>query len=264
MTLRTNTLRIVPAELAAGLTKAGYPAEGRTPVPEEITMLGGAPPVRAKLFRHGFCTVQDPAAMLGAHLLEPAPGQSVLDLCAAPGGKTTHLAELAEGKAAVVACDTHLNKLRRLRDHAARLETPGVGIVCADGREAPWPPGTFERVLVDAPCSGLGTLRRRPDLKLRAKPETSAKLAELQVALLRRAIALCKNGGLVVYGVCTLGDTETRDVIARATEDTCAGLEDGPSWMEQWRTRTGMYETAPAADGLDGFFWTRLRIRSST
>lgn len=260
--LRTNTLRIAPGDLAAGLAKAGYPAESRTPVPEEVTMLGGAPPIRAKLFRLGYCTVQDPAAMFGAHLLEPQPGQRVLDLCAAPGGKSTHLAEWAQGQAFVAACDTHLNKLRRLRDHAARLESPGLRIVCADGLHAPWPEAAFDRVLVDAPCSGLGTLRRRPDLKLRTQPDTAAKLAQLQEALLRRAIALCKNGGLVVYGVCTLGAGETRGAVEKATAGTAAHPEDGPQWMEQWRTGTGTYETNPAADGLDGFFWTRLRISS--
>lgn len=262
VTLRTNTLRIAPGELAEGLTKAGYPAESQTLVPEEITMAGGAPPVRAKLFRHGFCTVQDPAAMLGAHLLQPEAGQRVLDLCAAPGGKTTHAAERAGGDAAVAACDTHFNKLRRLQDHAGRLETPGVSVFCADGRQPPWRDGSFDRVLVDAPCSGLGTLRRRPDLKLRVRPESAAKLAELQTDLLRRAIALCKNGGLVVYGVCTLGPTETSDVVSRAVVGTPATPEDGPPWMEPWRTDTGTYETNPASDCLDGFFWTRLRVSS--
>jgi 16S rRNA (cytosine967-C5)-methyltransferase len=205
--------------------------------------------------------VQDAASMLAAHLVEPQPGETVLDLCAAPGGKSTHLAERAGGEARVVALDRAYRKAARIVENAARLETPGLYAVVGDGL-APPIAGPVDRVLVDAPCSGLGTLRRHPELKYRARPEDAARLAQEQLALLRGALALCKNDGVLVYSVCTTTPEETGGVVDRLLEAGGAICEDGPAWMDAWKTSTGRYRTLPNRDGLDGFFLTRLRKRS--
>ena len=261
VTLRTNLLKTTPEQLAAALAKSGYVTKQTTPVPEELTLLDGPPPARSKLFLNGHFTVQDPASMLPVHLLEPKPGDRVLDVCAAPGGKTTHIAERTEGRAWIVAMDVNPHRLRLVRENAARLGIEGVALVCGDGTAAPLQDG-FDRVLVDAPCTGLGTLRRHPDLKGRLTPEMRRELAQLQIALLRSAIRLCKNGGLVVYSVCTFSREETLDVAHAILQTEPVRPEAGPEWLEAWKTNPGQYQTLPTNEGWDGFFLMRLRKAS--
>jgi len=256
--LRTNTLKTTPAQLMAALGRTGCVAAQRTPIPEEVTLLSGPYPTRAKLFAQGHCFIQDGASMLPAHLLEPRPGNRVLDLCAAPGGKTTHIAALVQGQAAIVAMDVRPDKLRRVQENAERLGTPGIHLVAADGAQPPARPG-FDRVLVDAPCSGLGTLRRHPDLKWRTSPGDRERLTRCQVALLRSAVTLCKNGGVVVYSVCTFTPEETVGVVTTALDGGGVELEDGPEWLNPWKIETGQYRILPQEGGLDGYYLTRLR-----
>ena len=256
--VRTNTCRVTVAKLRDALEKADCEVEKRTEVPEELTILNGPPPFRTWAFRQGWFVVQDPASMLPAHLLEPKPGDRVLDLCAAPGGKTTHVASLAENKAEIVALDVHEWRLGRIQENVARLGSQNVFPVCGDGVHPPFRPG-FDRILVDAPCSGLGTLRRNPDLKWRIEPDDVDRLAELQQALLRSAVRLCKNAGVVVYSVCTITPEETEGVVGRILDEGAVEPEDGPEWLNQWKSGTGQYDTLPSRDGLDGFFLMRLR-----
>ncbi len=257
--LRANRLRITVEELCAGLTKAGYETVKRTPVPEEVTVLSGMPPARAKLFRDGACMLQDPASMLPPHLLEPQPGDWVLDLCAAPGGKSAHLSELAGGQVRVAAQDAHFRKSAQIAENIARMGTPNVFPLCADGLHPPFTEGFFDRVLVDAPCSGLGTLRRHPDLKWRTGPEEFETLGVAQEALLRSAIRLCKNGGLIVYSVCTFSQRETEHVFRTIAGEGFVQPEDGPKWLEEWKIGPGQYQTLPHRAGMDGFYLMRLR-----
>lgn len=258
VTLRTNTLRIAPEQLVARLNKGAWTTAKLPEVPEAIVVLDGPPPPRSKLFHQGYFIIEDAASMLPPHLLEPQPGDRVLDLCAAPGVKTTHVAQLTGGRGRVVALDRHAGKLGLLQENVERLGVPGVLPVCGDGLHPPLAPG-FDRVLLDAPCSGLGTLRRRPDLKWRATPQLPARMAELQRALLRSAVALCKNGGVIVYSVCTFHREETDDVIEACMAEGRVEPEDGPAWLAPWRTHPGRYRTGPQDQGLDGFFLTRLR-----
>ena len=257
-TLRVNTLKASMDDILPRLERAGCHAEKRTAIPEELTVLDGLPPARTKLFSGGEFIVQDPASMLPAHLMEPQPGERVLDLCAAPGGKTTHLAQLAGGQAHITAIDIHPGKLRLIRENMQRLELPGIHLLCGDGCAPPVAPG-FDKVLVDAPCSGLGTLRRHPDLKWRIAREDLPRLADLQRELLRCAVRLCKNGGLIVYSVCTFTRQETDDVARAILAEGLVKPEDGPSWFSPWREAWGQYRILPQNEGLDGFFLMRLR-----
>ena len=257
-TLRANTLKTSAEVLAARLNAGGWVAAPGPPVPELVTLAGGPSLVRSKLFRQGDFVIEDAASMLPPHLLEPKAGERVLDMCAAPGVKTTHVAQLAEGRAVVVAMDVHPGKLRLVGQNAARLGTPGIVRVCSDGTQPGLVPG-FDRVLVDAPCSGLGTLRRRPDLKWRATPDLPGRLSGLQQSLLRSAIGICKNGGVIVYSVCTFSPEETDDVIGACLGEGRVEPEDGPQWLTPWKTDQGRYRTDPQNGGWDGFFLMRLR-----
>ena len=263
ITLRANTLMTTTDALRESLAQAGTSAEKRTAVPEELTVESGGVPVRSKLLAEGSFFIQDPASMLAPHLLEPRPGDRVLDMCAAPGGKTTHIAALAENRAFVVANDVGRFRLARVMENVGALGARQVALLSSDGTRPAVQPG-FDKVLLDAPCTGLGTIRRHPDLKWRVTPHDVDELAALQEALLRSAIGLCKNGGLIVYSVCTFTQRETRDVIDRILRDALVVPEDGPEWMNPWKQDLGTYRTFPHRGGLDGFFLTRLRKQSST
>lgn len=261
VTLRVNTMKTTPEQLIERLQGSGVLAEKRTAVPEEITVLAGGAPLRGKWFQQGHFMVQDPASMLPPRLLDPQPGESVLDLCAAPGGKSTHLAQLMGGQGRVLALDSGFYRLRPLLENKARLEMPSIQAVCGDGTAPPLAAG-FDRVLVDAPCSGLGTIRRHPDLKWHLEPQCFARLAEQQRALLRSGIDLCKPGGVVVYSVCTFTRQETVENVEAVLADGQAQLEDGPEQFSAWKMNTGQYRTPPDGEALDSFFLTRFRKRS--
>lgn len=261
VTIRVNTRRNTPAELIRYLAKSEYEAAHVTPVPEELTLPELGSLLHSKWFLRGHFMMQDPASMLAAHLMEPGAGEMILDLCAAPGGKTTHLAQLAGEGTRIVAADVVPQRVESVRENRDRLELPGIQVLCADGRRPPF--GTvFDRVLVDAPCSGLGTLRRHPDLKWRMSEQGITRLAGIQRDLLRQAAAVCKNGGVVVYAVCTFTPEETGAVANAAVAAGQLTPEDGPDWMNSWRIATGQYRLLPRAGGPDGFFLTRFRKRS--
>ena len=257
-TLRTNTALTTRDELQATFKKSGIPSTAIEEIPEALT-LGDAPvPITSKAFQRGLFFVQDPASMLPANLLEPKPGETVLDLCGAPGGKTTHISELSQGEARVICNDAGPKKFRRVQENIYRLQTQGVHCVASDGLHPPFRQ-VFDRVLLDAPCSGLGTLRRRPDIKWRLQEEDIQRLAALQRALLRSAIEVCKNGGLVVYSVCTFTPEETGEVIASVLGDGTVAFEDGPEWLKPWKTDRGQYGILPGQSALDGYYLARLR-----
>ena len=150
--------------------------------------------------------VQDVASQWVADLVEAGPGDRIADLCAAPGGKATRLA--ADG-AAVVAADLRPARARLMAANAARLDARGLAVVVADATVPPFPPASFDRVVVDAPCSGLGALRRRPDARWRLRPDDIDALAALQARILPAAHALVRPGGTLVYSVCTLTAAES-------------------------------------------------------
>jgi 16S rRNA (cytosine967-C5)-methyltransferase len=175
---------------------------------------------------------QSRASQLVARTLAPAAGERVLDLCAAPGGKTTHLAALMEGEGEVVAVERHPQRARALEATCARMRTPNVTVVVADAKAFEGD-GSFDRVLLDPPCSGLGTLRSHPDLRWRVTPHAIEQLAAEQDALLMAARRALRPGGTLVYSVCTLSPPEER----LASDD--------------------VHRTFPHLDGTDGFYIAR-------
>jgi 16S rRNA (cytosine967-C5)-methyltransferase len=152
--------------------------------------------------------VQDAASIAAGNAVEAAPGMRVLDMAAAPGGKTLHLIDQVGPGGVVVALDRHR---RRVRDGARRV--PAARWVVADGTAPPFPGQSFQRILLDAPCSGLGTLRRRPEIRFRVAEAEVSSLAELQRRMLEAAFSLLAPGGRLVYSVCTVTPEETVDVV---------------------------------------------------
>jgi 16S rRNA (cytosine967-C5)-methyltransferase len=185
-------------------------------------------------------------------------GGRVLDACAAPGGKATHAAALMGGTGLVLALDRRLSGLRRLVGEARRLGTP-LHAAVGDARQPPCR-SLFDAVLVDAPCSGLGTLGRHPEVRWRRRPEDIPRLAALQGEILAGVAPLVRPGGVLVYAVCTLTREETDDVVAQFSAAhprfVVDPLAPGPTV-----TATGLLRTLPHRHGLDGFFAARLRAR---
>ena len=190
--------------------------------------------------------VQDAASQQVAAFVAALPGERILDLCAAPGGKATTLA----GSGFVVAADIRAHRARLIAENAARLGTTNLAVVQADGRCPPFPAGAFDRVLVDAPCSGLGVLHRRPDARWRHQPSDVEALAELQRALLAGAAELVRPGGSLVYSVCTMTAAETTGI----ADWLAARLPDWRPVPPPWPGGLLL----PQAAGTDGMFLVAL------
>ncbi|MFP5375425.1 MAG: transcription antitermination factor NusB [Acidimicrobiia bacterium] len=217
-----------------------------------LEQMNAAPPVTERA--DGY--VQDEASQQVAAYVGAAAGERVADLCSAPGGKATAMA--SGGAALVVAADVSPSRSRLVATNAARLGLPNVAVVAADAGSPPLRPASLDRVLVDAPCSGLGVLRRRPDARWRVQPDDVERLAALQRRLLDGAAGLVRPGGLLVYSVCTLTSTETVEVdrwLASAHPDLVAVPPPGPPWAPRGRGALLLPQDA----GTDGMFVVGLR-----
>jgi 16S rRNA (cytosine967-C5)-methyltransferase len=261
VTLRPNRRRTTPDDLVRELEAGGATvAPGRLET-GAIMVRGLGDPARVPAVAEGRATPQDEASLAVVAELDPGPADSVLDTCAAPGGKTTAAAERAGDSGRIVAADLHAGRLSLVERAAARL---GLAIepVVADGRALPVPGSTFDRVLVDAPCTGLGVLRRRPEARWRVRPEDAATLAALQRGLLREATRTVRPGGTLVYSVCTLTWDETVAIdewTADELPELAAAEPPGPPWRPWGRGALLL----PHDAGTDGMFVLRLH-RAST
>jgi 16S rRNA (cytosine967-C5)-methyltransferase len=263
LTLRVNRLKTDRPKLIEELRREGLRVSP-TPFSPDGIVLENPPPVsKVPLLGSGYYQIQDEAAQLIAFLANPQPGERILDACAAPGVKTTHLSELMTNEGTIYALDIDGGRLRRLRDLCRRM---GVVNVTALRRDATLPislPGgaPFDAVLVDAPCTGWGTIRRNPDIKWRTQPQDITRLASVQSRILENAAGLVRRGGRIVYSTCTVYEEENEGVIegflAKAGD---YGLETRrPSGVpERFWDHRGFFRTLPHQHGLDGFFAARL------
>jgi 16S rRNA (cytosine967-C5)-methyltransferase len=254
VTLRVNPRRGAATALAAELRSAGADVAAGALVPSALVVRGAGDLGRLPAVVDGRATPQDQASQAVVDVLDPQPGERIADLAAAPGGKAGAIGERTD--ALVVALDRR--RLRLVKAAAARLRLAGLTPVRADGRHPPCRPGVFDRVLVDAPCSGLGVLRRRPDARWRLRPESIAPLAGLQRELLAAGAILLRPGGTLVYAVCTLTWEETREIDAWATaelDDLVALPPPGPPWRPWGRGALLL----PHVAGTDGMFVLALR-----
>jgi 16S rRNA (cytosine967-C5)-methyltransferase len=238
LALRANTLVTTPGELADGLPVTSHAAGPE--LPEGLVVDGPFDAHAHDLWRAGAYATQSRAAMLVGRAVDPRPGERVLDLCAAPGGKTTHLAALMGDRGTVVAVERHAGRADALRRTCARLHAASVEVVTDDAaRFTTSEP--FDRVLVDPPCSGLGTLQGHPDLRWRMSPAAIERLARTQEAILAAGRRALKPGGTLVYATCTLSPPENEQQVAGA------GLR-----VESERL------VLPHRDGTDGFYIARM------
>ncbi len=253
LSLRCNLMRTGRKELENALVAAGAEAVDGPLAPEAVLVKGIGPVRGLPEYRRGKFSVQDQGSMVAGRLVDPQPGSRVLDLCAAPGGKANHLAELMGNEGEVLAVDVSPRRLELVREAAERLGNRSVRTVALDAREVRSKiEGFFDRVLVDAPCTGLGTLARRPDARWRRSPSEVEELAGLQSSILSEAGRMVATGGTLVYSTCTISRRENQDVVE-------AFLAEAPAYRlvpnECRPGAAGDYTTLfPDTDGCDGMF----------
>jgi 16S rRNA (cytosine967-C5)-methyltransferase len=229
-------------------------------------MLLGGNPAASEALRQSWVAIQDEASQAVAHLLAVAPGNNVLDLCAAPGGKTL-LLSLANGpEGHVVAADLHPHRVRAMAERLAGAGIRNVECIVLDGAQ-PLPfDRQFDRVLVDAPCSGTGTLARHPEIKWRLRTEDLADLHVRQAELLRHALSALAPGGRLVYSTCSLEPEENEFVVSEALDGSANEflLTSANTGLQRWLRddvslerligTDGFFRTFPPSEGTDGFF----------
>ncbi len=258
MSLRINQRRISREEYLLLLKEAEIAAKELAFCPWGIVLEQPQDIARLPGFADGLVSVQDGAAQLAAPLLELEPGQRVLDLCAAPGGKTAHILETEPGIGDLVAVDIDSARLQRVREGLDRLGLEAE-LVCGDGaRPGDWWDGVpFDRILLDAPCSGTGVIRRHPDIKRLRRPEDIASLAARQRELLDAAWTMLAPGGMLLYATCSIiqqeNDVQLAEFVSGRTDASVRKI--GAPWG---RALSCGRQILPGFDGMDGFFYGRL------
>jgi 16S rRNA (cytosine967-C5)-methyltransferase len=265
LVLRVNTLKSNRKTLLDLFERNGVIAVATQWSPEGIRVQSGSAVDGLPGFQQGLFQVQGEASQLVTHLLTPQPGERVLDACAAPGGKTTHIAELMKDVGEVTAADISTRGIEKIRDNAARLGLTSIRALRSDAsREfARSYVGYFDRALVDAPCSGLGTLRSHPEIKWHRNPIDIERLSRLQEKILNRVARCLKPGGVLLYSTCTLTRKENEQAVESfLTVQREFELEDAAGYLpEQAKPLVqGSYFLAlPHRHNSDGFFAARMR-----
>lgn len=267
LTIRTNTLRISRDALAAQLARLGHDVRPTRVSPVGLILDKGGAVTELPLFRDGAFYVEDEAAQLIPLILDPQPGETVLDVCAAPGGKTTHVAALMRNRGEIIAVDRTAARLRLLKDNCRRLGVDIVRPLCTDATALATSPlrgRLFDRILVDAPCSGLGVLRRHPEGKWRKGPSTLSRHQALQRRLLEAVSRLLRPGGILVYSTCSSEPEENELMINQfCSARTEFRRESVAAWLPRQGsslvTSLGDLSTASNDDSMDMFYAARLR-----
>lgn len=259
-TIRCNSLKISKKQLMAMLVEENIECSDGIYNPEAIYIRGTSSIEDKTSFKKGYYQVQDESSMLVAHIMNPRPGDLILDMCSAPGGKTTHIAELMENKGEIVARDIHIHKLKLVEENCKRLGVNIVRTELYDGMLLD--EGSLERfdkVLLDAPCSGLGVMRRKPDLRWKKEPENYRELAKLQRKMLELASKYVKPGGTLIYSTCTINKTENIEVVKDFLlnnqqfhlKSLIGKIQENVNCES---SKEGYLELFPNTHGTDGFF----------
>jgi 16S rRNA (cytosine967-C5)-methyltransferase len=258
--IRLNTLRGTPEDVTAHLADLGVETVPSGLLPEGRHIIGGSGDARQAAYDAGWFSPQDEGSMLVARLTDARPGNIVIDACSAPGGKTTHLAALMENRGRVIACDIKPARLAAVSRHATRLGATIVEVRDLDAaRLGTEYPGAADRVLVDAPCSGTGVLRRRPEIKWRLDASALPRLVERQRAILHGAAGAVRRGGCLVYSVCSIEPEEgpriAEEFLRHHREWVPVAL---PGWPSEQEADGGAF-LYPHRTGTDGFFVAAFR-----
>jgi 16S rRNA (cytosine967-C5)-methyltransferase len=258
--VRANVLRATAAEVVSALADEGVASHRDSLVPEAVVLEQGYDVHASALFERGLASPQSRGSMLVARALAPSAGDSVLDLCASPGAKTTHLAELMGDEGRIVAVDLDARRAQAIAANCTRLGIRSVEVRVGDARSPEHGRG-YDRVLVDPPCSDLGTLQSRPDVRWRKTPEGVAELRALQGEILDAAAHAVRSGGRLVYSTCTIDTAENErqieEFLGRHRDFSPVDLP-GPYPQRLSPGGPGLIQTLPHRDQTDGFFVAAL------
>ncbi|MBF0445292.1 MAG: 16S rRNA (cytosine(967)-C(5))-methyltransferase RsmB [Magnetococcales bacterium] len=266
LTLRTNTLKIERTALLKALES--YDAIAAPNTPDAILLPSGGGVEGLPGFAEGWFSVQDQAAQWVSRFLQPCAGEYILDACAAPGGKTAHLSALANGKINIVAVEKYPSRIKRLADNLKRLQIPTVTIRQGEvGPDTILASEMFDKILLDAPCSGTGIIRRHPEIKWRRRAKDIAELIKEQSAILVAIAKILRPGGVLIYATCSVESGENEIQVANF-------LANHPDWRrepiskkrdfvpEELLTLNGDFLVEPGQLDMDGFYAARLlRVR---
>lgn len=260
--IRTNTLMISRKVLKEQLEQKGIAVEESRYTPEGLKILSAVNLHQLEEFQQGLFTVQDESSMLVALAAEPMPGQRVLDVCSAPGGKATHMAQLMKDDGVICACDIHQHRLDLIRENCKRLGMESVACYLQDGTQLTkrWKT-PFDVVLCDVPCSGLGVLGRRPDARWSKDAADIETLCRVQKQILEQAAQLVTPGGTLIYSTCTITPEENQQMVQQflAQHPEFYLDETLPDcWLHVEKGQEGYVQFLPFADQMDGFFIARM------
>jgi 16S rRNA (cytosine967-C5)-methyltransferase len=263
--IRVNMLKTTRAAVQAQLEAAEIIVEPLPHLPQALRIQDSAGPIpKMPGFTEGLWTVQDASAQLVGHVLNPQPGSVVIDVCAAPGGKATHLAELMQGQGKIWACDRTPSRLRKLQQNLKRLDINMIEQWTGDSRELPEQMPPVDAILIDAPCSGLGTLHRHADARWQQTPEQVKSLSQLQAQLLTASAQRVKPGGVLVYATCSLHPDENENVVQaflEAHSDWRLETDFLPAGQRAWQQEAGWIKVWPHQQAMDGFFIAKMKKR---
>lgn len=269
VSLRTNQRRISRESLIQQLRSEDIHVQPSDVSAVGLVTTGAGNMAYHPAFEEGLFSIQDESSMLVADVLDPQPGMTVLDCCAAPGGKTAHMAEKMDNQGTIWANDLHEHKRKLIQDQADRLGLSCIRTRTGDAAELTqhFAASSFDRILLDAPCSGLGVIRRKPDLKWTKEETDTEQLAAMQLHLLKQVSTLLKPGGFLVYSTCTLDTVENENVIRQfLQQEADFELDEKMSKMgllhqsvtERAQVDNGMVQILPHYFDSDGFFICRL------
>jgi 16S rRNA (cytosine967-C5)-methyltransferase len=263
LVVRVNRLRTTRHRLMEALRAEGCQVEPCRFAPEGVVLRSHPPLDRLSCYQGGWFTVQDEAAMLCTYLLSPRPGERVLDACAAPGGKATHIAECMEDQGEVVCLDQSPRRLRLVQESQQRLGLQSLVCVAGNATTAVFD-RPFDRILVDAPCSGLGVLRRHPDAKWRKGAAFVAAMSRRQLAILTAVSRFLKPDGVIVYVTCSTEPEENQEVVQTFLDQHRGFQAEAianalPPPARDFVRNAVWFQTWPGTEGLDGFFGAHLR-----
>lgn len=266
VTMRVNTTKKPMKEVIALLQSEKVKVSAGEIVEESLLSESGNP-ANTRVYTKGLITIQDESSMLPAHALDVKPGMRVLDMCAAPGGKTTHIAELMKDDGEVIAYDVHKHKIKLIKDNARRLGLSSITAKSGDSRKLVdiYGEASFDRILLDAPCSGFGVIRRKPEIKYVKKEADLKGLLTIQAELLEEAARLIKPNGIIVYSTCTVEYNENRGMVEQFLQRH-ADMQLIPlpnlTEIEKLSIENDTLQVLPQHFGGDGFFVAALQKKS--
>lgn len=261
LSLRVNLMKTTPGELLTLMLEEQLPVKKSPVDPDFLQAENFSALQENEYFKNGFFTVQDESAGMVARLLAPKPGEMILDLCAAPGGKTIHISELTRNRAHIVAVDRTRKRLNLVNENIARLGLRNV--FPAKGDATRFFAKNINKILLDVPCSGLGVLAKRADLRWQRNPADIQQLSKLQLQILRNAATLLKKGGVLVYSTCTIDVAENQEVVEQFLQENPGfRLDDPAKFVATDFVNSAKYiQTFPHIHRIDGSFAARL-VRS--